>query len=78
MERGDAPAVLLETEAYMPKSPASGNEPRALPDDAKDRKALKLAETTDLSQGQARELIDKHGIDSPELEKEAKRFKAEG
>ncbi|WP_187971561.1 hypothetical protein [Aquibium microcysteis] len=62
----------------MSKPTATGNERRALPEDAKDRKALKLAETTDLSQGQARELIEKHGIDSPELEKEAKRFKAEG
>ena len=62
----------------MSKPPETGSERRALPEDAKRRKALKLAETTDLSQGQARELIDKHGIDSPEVEKEAKRFKAEG
>lgn len=62
----------------MSKPPETGSERRALPEDAKGRKALKLAETTDLSQGQARELIEKHGLDSPEVEKEAKRFKAEG
>lgn len=62
----------------MSKTPAPGNENRALPEDAEDRKALQLAETTDLSQGQARELIEKHGLDGPELEKEANRFKAEG
>ncbi len=51
---------------------------RKLPTDAEDRKALHLAETTDVSVTQAHDLIRKHGLDSPELEKEAKNFKAEG
>ena len=51
---------------------------RKLPADAEDRQALHLAETTDVSVGQARELIRKHGKDSAKVEKEAKNFKAEG
>ncbi|MFN3548538.1 MAG: hypothetical protein ACK4U0_13695 [Mesorhizobium sp.] len=51
---------------------------RKLPTDAEDRKALHLAETTDISVAQAHELIRRHGIDSPEVEKEARNFKAEG
>jgi len=78
VERGAALAVARETEVAMSKPPATGTERRVLPEDARSRKALHLAETTDLSEGQARELIDKHGIDSPELDKEAQRFKAEG
>lgn len=44
----------------------------------KDRKALRLAEKTDLSPKQAKDLMDKHGKDSPKVEKEARNFKAEG
>jgi hypothetical protein len=44
----------------------------------KDRKALRLAETTDLSPKQAKDLMDKHGKDSAKIEKEARNFKAEG
>jgi hypothetical protein len=51
---------------------------RKLPTDADDRKALHLAETTDVSVGQAHDLIRKHGKDSPALEEAAKNFKAEG
>ena len=51
---------------------------RKLPSSAEDRLALRLAETTDVSENQARELIRKYGVDSPEVEKEARNFKAEG
>ncbi len=62
-----------------PHDPSAGSaDDRELPRSAEDRKALELAETTDLSEQQARELIRKHGIDSPELAKEARTFKAEG
>lgn len=57
---------------------AVGGEKRELPASAEDRKALHLAETTDVSEKQAKELIRKHGKDSPEVEKEARNFKAEG
>jgi hypothetical protein len=43
-----------------------------------DEKALKLAEQTDVSPKQAKDLMRKHGKDSPKVEKEAKNFKAEG
>ncbi|MGO4637141.1 hypothetical protein AB4Z43_01740 [Mesorhizobium sp. 2RAF45] len=46
--------------------------------ESKDKKAQRLAETTDVSPKQAKDLIRKHGKDSPEVEKEAKNFKAEG
>lgn len=62
----------------MAENPNSHDAKRKLPTDAEDRKALRLAETTDISVAQAHELIRKHGIDSPEVEKEAKNFKAEG
>jgi hypothetical protein len=41
-----------------------------------DKEALHLAETTDVSPGQAKELAKKHGKEN--AEKEAKNFKAEG
>lgn len=44
----------------------------------KERKALRLAEKTDLSPKQAKDLMDKHGKDSAKVEKEARNFKAEG
>jgi hypothetical protein len=47
------------------------NDNRTLED-----QALKLAETTDVSPKQARELIEKHGFEK--AEKEARKFKAEG
>ncbi|TGQ63891.1 hypothetical protein EN829_021395 [Mesorhizobium sp. M00.F.Ca.ET.186.01.1.1] len=43
-----------------------------------DRKAMHLAETTDVSPNQARELLEKHGNDIKEAEKQARNFKAEG
>ncbi|RST84986.1 hypothetical protein EJC49_18070 [Aquibium carbonis] len=51
---------------------------RKLPSDGVERKALRLAETTDVSVGQAREMILEHGKDNPRVEQEAKNFKAEG
>ena len=47
-------------------------------DESAEKKAMRLAETTDVSPNQARELIRKHGKDNPKVEKEAKNFKAEG
>lgn len=41
------------------------------------RKALRLAETTDVSPKQAEDLMRKHGKDSKKVEREAKNFKAE-
>jgi hypothetical protein len=41
-----------------------------------DKEALHIAETTDVSPGQAKELAKKHGKEN--AEKEAKNFKAEG
>jgi len=46
--------------------------------ESKDKKALRLAETTDVSPEQAKELMRKHGKDSPKVEKEARNYKAEG
>ncbi|TIT22991.1 MAG: hypothetical protein E5W70_10340 [Mesorhizobium sp.] len=46
--------------------------------DPDEKEALRLAETTDVSPKQARDLMRKHGKDSPKVEKEAKNFKAEG
>lgn len=43
-----------------------------------DREAMKLAETTDVSPKQAKDLIRKHGKDSPKVREEARNFKAEG
>jgi hypothetical protein len=41
-----------------------------------DKEAMHLAETTDVSPRQAKDLIEKHG--NAKAEKEAKNFKAEG
>jgi hypothetical protein len=41
-----------------------------------DKEAMHIAETTDVSPGQAKELAEKHGKEN--AEKEAKNFKAEG
>ncbi|MER8590791.1 hypothetical protein NKH33_04195 [Mesorhizobium sp. M1182] len=46
--------------------------------DLDEKQALRLAETTDVSPKQAKDLMRKHGKDSPKVEKEAKNFKAEG
>ncbi len=46
--------------------------------EGEDKKAQRLAETTDVSPQQAKDLMREHGKDSPEVEKEAKNFKAEG
>ena len=54
------------------------DETRKLPGSEVEREALRLAETTDVSQNQAKELIRKHGKNSAEAEKEARNFKAEG
>jgi NACalpha-BTF3-like transcription factor len=42
-----------------------------------EKAALRLAERTDVSPRQARELLDKHGGDVAAAEKEARNFKAE-
>jgi hypothetical protein len=44
----------------------------------RDREALRLAEETDVSPDQAKEMIDKHGKAAGKAEKEARNFKAEG
>jgi len=44
---------------------------------ATDDLALELAEKTDVSVNQARELLRKHGDDAAAAEKEARNFKAE-
>ncbi|OWK20613.1 hypothetical protein [Mesorhizobium amorphae] len=43
-----------------------------------ERKAMRLAETTDVSPKQARDLMREHGKDSEKVDKEARNFKAEG
>jgi hypothetical protein len=43
-----------------------------------ERKAMRLAETTDVSPKQAKDLMNKHGTDSRKVDKAAKNFKAEG
>jgi hypothetical protein len=43
-----------------------------------EKKSLRLAETTDVSPKQAKDLMKKHGKDDRKVEKEAKNFKAEG
>ena len=53
------------------------DEMRKLPASEVERDALRLAETTDVSQNQAKELIRKHGMNSAEAEKEARNYKAE-
>jgi hypothetical protein len=42
------------------------------------KKAMRLAETTDVSLKQAKDLMRTYGKDSPRVEKAAKNFKAEG
>lgn len=44
----------------------------------KDERAMRLAETTDLSPKQARELIERYGDDEKKLMEAARNFKAEG
>ena len=44
---------------------------------SEEEKALRLAETTDVSPKQAKDLMRKHGKDSKKVEEEAKNFKAE-
>ena len=46
-------------------------------DESTDRKAMRLAETTDVSP-KARDLMRKQGKDSEKVDKEARNFKAEG
>ncbi|TIS53728.1 hypothetical protein [Mesorhizobium sp.] len=46
--------------------------------ESEEKKALRLAETTDVSPKQAKDLMREHGKDSPEVEKKARNFKAEG
>jgi len=53
------------------------NQPKK-PKESTDEKAKRLAETTDVSPQQAKDLMKKHGKDSPDVEKAAKNFKAEG
>jgi len=46
--------------------------------ETEDEKALRLAETTDVSPQQAKDLMRKHGKDSKKVDEEARNFKAEG
>ncbi len=62
----------------MADQPVQRDEKRKLPDSEREREALRLAETTDVSENQAKELIRKHGKGNPEVEKQARNFKAEG
>lgn len=57
------------------KRTAMADRKKRRPDD---EEALSLAETTDVSPNQAKDLMRKHGKNSPKVEKEAKNFKAEG
>jgi hypothetical protein len=68
----------FETKAAMTKDRTSEDKERKLPSDEVERKALHLAETTDVSVRQAREMILEHGKDNPKVEQDAKNFKAEG
>ena len=58
------------------KKSAAG-QPGKTRSDSVEEKAMRLAETTDVSPLQARELMRKHGKDSPKVAAEAKNFKAE-
>ncbi|WP_442582536.1 hypothetical protein ACSBOB_11565 [Mesorhizobium sp. ASY16-5R] len=53
-------------------------EKRSLAPKNEEAKALHLAETTDLSPQQAKELLHKHGGDMKKAKREAENFKAEG
>lgn len=46
--------------------------------ETEDEKALRLAETTDISPQQAKDLMREHGKDSEKVDEEAENFKAEG
>ena len=58
----------------MPKQPANDDTASK----GVEAKALRLAETTDLSPQQAKDLIRKHGGDMKKVQREAENFKAEG
>jgi hypothetical protein len=72
-ERDDIPAVRSPTnqEIWTMATKQGKNDNRL-----SDKEAMHIAETTDVSPGQAKELAEKHGKDK--AEKEAKNFKAEG
>ncbi|WP_139238669.1 hypothetical protein [Mesorhizobium sp. YR577] len=57
------------------RKPMNPNKPKSRD---VEKRALDLAEKTDVSPNQAKALIRKHGDDKKEIEKEAKNFKAEG
>jgi hypothetical protein len=59
------------------KTKSGGPHQASMTDDL-EAEALHLAETTDLSPNQARELIRRHGNDRKKLMELAKTFKAEG
>ena len=59
----------------MADQPAEKNRLASKGDEAK---ALHLAETTDLSPQQAKELLHKHAGDMKKAQREAENFKAEG
>lgn len=50
---------------------------KSTPSPTDDKKALRLAETTDLSPNQAKALLEKHGGDARKAAREAENFKAE-
>ncbi|RVA19617.1 hypothetical protein EN935_34505 [Mesorhizobium sp. M7D.F.Ca.US.004.03.1.1] len=72
-ERDDIPAVRSPTNREIwTMATKQGKKDNRL----SDKEAMHIAETTDVSPGQAKELAEKHGKDN--AEKEAKNFKAEG
>lgn len=56
------------------RTPGARKDPA---DRTHEKAALRLAERTDVSPRQARELLDRHGGDMAAAEKEARNFKAE-
>lgn len=60
------------------KSSDEPKEPRTKPTKGEEFEVQHLAETTDLSPKQARDLLRKHGNDWRKIEEVAKTYKAEG
>ncbi len=72
-ERYDVPAVGSETiQEIQTMATKQGKKDNRL----SDKEAMHIAETTDVSPGQAKELAEKHGKEK--AKKEAANFKAEG
>ena len=71
------PLLCIKGVKQMKTASKTGGRSKS-PASDKERKALRLAETTDLSPKQAKDLMEKHGKHSAKVEKEARNFKAEG